>query len=88
MKINLNMFGALMLNQVGGHVDHADVVTIHQGGTAKRGMELLEKLTQPGGFGDGVGHGAVLCFSTGPGDGWLSFGRPRNQVVAKKDRIS
>ena len=46
VEINLNMLSSLMLNRVGGHVDRADVVTIHQGGAAKKGMELLKKLTQ------------------------------------------
>jgi hypothetical protein len=31
VKIDLNMFGVLMLNGVGGEVDHADVV-VDQGG--------------------------------------------------------
>jgi hypothetical protein len=28
VKINLNMLGALVLNEVGGEVDDADVVTV------------------------------------------------------------
>ena len=46
VKINLNMFGALMLNWVGGHVDvdDANVVTIHQGGRVRRGVEPTQKL--------------------------------------------
>ena len=53
VKINLNMFGALMLNWVGGHVDvdDANVVTIHQGGTVRRGVKLTQKLAF-GGPGD------------------------------------
>jgi hypothetical protein len=35
VKIDLNVFGALMLNQVGGHGDHTDVV-VDQGSTAGR----------------------------------------------------
>ena len=35
VKINLNVFGALMLNRVGGHLDHTDVV-VDQGSTAGR----------------------------------------------------
>ena len=34
VKIDLNVLGALMLNQVGGHVDGTDVVTIHQCGAS------------------------------------------------------
>ena len=40
VKIDLNVLGVLMLNRVGGHVDGTDVVTIHQCGTSKRGMQL------------------------------------------------
>jgi hypothetical protein len=32
VKINLNMLGALVLNEVGGEVDGADVVTVDQSG--------------------------------------------------------
>ena len=54
------MFGALMLNGVRRHVDSADVVTIDQHSTAKRGMELLEKLSQPGRLNNGVGDSTFL----------------------------
>jgi len=37
VEVNLNMLGALMLNRIGGHVDGADVVTIHQCGLAEGG---------------------------------------------------
>ena len=55
VKINLNMFGALMLNWIGGHVDvdNANVVTIHQGGTVRRGVKLTQKLAF-GGPGDEI----------------------------------
>jgi hypothetical protein len=32
VKINLNMLGALVLNEVGGEVDGADVVAVDQNG--------------------------------------------------------
>jgi len=35
------MLGSLMLNRVGGYVDGADVVTIHQCSSAKRGVKLM-----------------------------------------------
>ena len=41
VEVNLNMLGALMLNRIGGHVDGADVVTIHQCSSAKRGVKLM-----------------------------------------------
>ena len=30
VKINLNVFGVLMLNRVGGHVDRTDIVAVYQ----------------------------------------------------------
>ena len=36
VKVDLNVFSALMLNRVGGHVDGTDVVTKHHCGTPKR----------------------------------------------------
>jgi hypothetical protein len=55
VKINLNMFGALMLSWVGGHVDvdNTNVVIIHQGGRVRRGVEPTQKLAF-GGPGDEI----------------------------------
>ena len=44
VKINLNVFGVLMLDRVGGHVDGADVVAIDQRSAPRRCLELDEKL--------------------------------------------
>ena len=41
VEMNLDMLGSLMLNRVGGYVDSADVVTIHQCSSAKRGVKLM-----------------------------------------------
>jgi hypothetical protein len=38
VEVDLNMFGELMLNWVGGHVDGTDIVTEHQCGAVKRGV--------------------------------------------------
>jgi hypothetical protein len=65
VKVDLDVFGALMLNWIGGHVDGIDVVTVHQCGAAKRGVQLLEKLTQPGGLGNSISHHAIPGFSAG-----------------------
>ena len=65
VEVNLNMLGALMLNRIGGHVDGADVVTIHQCGLAEGGVQLLQELTQPGSLGDTISHYAILNFCTG-----------------------
>ena len=65
VKIDLNVLGSLMLNRVGGHVDSTNVVTIHQCGAPKRGMQLEKELAQPGSLCNSIGHRAILGFSTG-----------------------
>jgi hypothetical protein len=40
VKINLNMLGALVLNEVGGEVDGVDVVTVDQSGPRQGAMQL------------------------------------------------
>jgi hypothetical protein len=47
MKINLNMFGSLVLDGVGRHVHGADIVTIDHCSSGRGVMELLEKLPKP-----------------------------------------
>jgi hypothetical protein len=42
MKINLNMFGVLMLNGVGGEVHSADIIAVDEGAPRRRGLELVE----------------------------------------------
>ena len=64
VKVDLDVFGALMLNWIGGHVDDTDVVIVHQCGAAKRGVQLLVKLTQPGGLGNSISHRAIFGFNT------------------------
>ena len=76
VEINLNMLGSLMLNRVGGHVDSADVVTIHQRSSAKWGMKLLKQLAQPSSLNNTIGHGAILSLGTGPGDSILTLKGP------------
>jgi len=44
MKIDLHMFGALMLNGIGGHIDSTDVVAVHQGCLAQRSVQLRQEL--------------------------------------------
>jgi hypothetical protein len=87
MKINLHMFGALMLNGVGGEVHGADVVAVDKCVPRLRGLELVEQLTQPSGLSHAVCNGTILNLSAGAGDDGLPFGRLGNQVVPQKHRI-
>ena len=64
VKIDLNVFSALMLNRVGGHVNCTDVIAVQQCGTPEGSMQLQKKLAQPGGLSNSIGHRAILGFST------------------------
>ena len=44
VNVDLDMLRATMMDRVGGHVDRADVVTINNGGSAKRAAKLTKKL--------------------------------------------
>jgi hypothetical protein len=83
VKINLNVLSALLLNWVGGHVDRADVVIIHQCSGVQRGVKLPKELAQPSGLGDTISLCTVLSFNTGSGDGILTLGGPGDEVVTK-----
>jgi hypothetical protein len=88
MKINLHMLGALMLNGIGGEVHGADIVIVDEGAPRRRGLELVEQLTQPGGLSHAVGNGTILGLSAGAGDDGMPLDRPGNQVVPQKHRIT
>lgn len=53
MKVNLNVFGALMLDWIRGHVGSTDIVAEDDGSTGQRLVKFLEKLAEPTGFSDG-----------------------------------
>jgi hypothetical protein len=88
MKINLHMLGALMLNGVGGEVHDANIVAVDKCAPRRRGLELVEQLTQPCGLSHAVGNGTILGLSAGAGDDGITLGRPRNQVVPQEHHIA
>lgn len=88
MQINLNMFGALTMYRVGGHVECTDVVTADQGGTARRGVKLTQELAQPGDLCHSVGHAAVLYLCTGPRHSLLAFGGPGDKAVPEEHGLA
>jgi hypothetical protein len=81
MKINLHMLDVLMLNGVGGEVHGVDVVAVDKGAPRRRGLELVEQLSQPSDLSHTVGNGTILGLSTGARDDGLPLGRLGNQVV-------
>jgi hypothetical protein len=88
MKINLHMLGVLMLNEVGGEVHDADVVTVDKGAPRRQGLELVEQLSQPSGPSHVVGNDTILGLGAVAGDDGLPLGRSGNQVVPQEHRIA
>jgi hypothetical protein len=88
MKINIHMFGALMLNGVGGEVHGADVIAVDESATRRRTLELMEQLTQPSGLSHAVGDGAVLDFRAEPRDDRMSLSQPGHKVVPEEHRAA
>ena len=88
MKINLNMFGALMLDGIGGHVDGADVVAVNQGSPANRRVQLNQKLAQPRNFYNSIGDSSVLGLSTRTRNCSLALGGLGDEIVTKEDSIA
>jgi hypothetical protein len=74
MKINLHMFGVLMLNRVGGEVHSADVVAVDENVLRRQTLKLMEQLAQLGSLSHAVGDGVVLGFRAGQRDDRLSLG--------------
>jgi hypothetical protein len=88
MKINLQMFGALMLNGVGGEVYGVVVVAVDESAPRRRTLELMEQLAQLGGLSHAIGDSAALGFRTGPRDDRLSLGRSGYKVVPEEHRVA
>ena len=76
MNVELDVFGATMMDRIGGEVDGGDVVAEHHGGLGDWTRKLLEKLAKPRALGDHIGHDSILGLSARMGDRSLSLGRP------------
>jgi len=81
VKINLNMFSALMLYGIGRHVDGADIIAVNQGSSANRRMQLSKKLAQPRNLCDSIGDSSVFGLSTGTQKCSLAFGGPGEDSI-------
>ena len=85
VDVDLNVLGTAVVDQVGSHVDGADVVAVDHGSHLQRDMEFLNELAQPATFGDHMSDSPVLSLRTGPGHRGLPFGRPGHQAVSEED---
>ena len=82
------MLGPLVLNGVGRQVNCTDIVTIHDGGSTKRAMELMKELAQPARLRNSIGDSAILGLSTGSRDSSLTLRRPGNQIVTQEHTVA
>ena len=76
VDVDLNVFGALVLHRVGGHVYGADVVTIDNGGLGRRAKKFVEKIAYPACFCNRISNSSIFCLCARAGDHPLSFGGP------------
>jgi hypothetical protein len=74
VNINLDVFCALVLNRVRGHVDRAHIVAEDNCSAGEGAMELLKELAKPTGFRDGFGDSSILGLNTRVGDSVLPLG--------------
>jgi hypothetical protein len=88
MEINFHMFGALVLNWVGGEVDSTDIIAADEAGSVERMVEFLKKLPEPGNLSNTICNGSVFSFSAGSGDGGLTFRGLGHKAVTKKESVT
>ena len=74
--------------RIGRHVDDANIFAVDHYGGGDGQVEFGEKLSKPATLGDDMGNDVVFRFGTGVGHCGLSFGRPRNEIVAKENAVS
>ena len=72
--VELNVLRSAMVDRVGGEVHSGDVVAVDEHGLVNITKQLLEQLTKPRAFGNGVSHCPSLCLGTQAGDSGLSLG--------------
>jgi hypothetical protein len=63
MKVDLDVFDALMLDGVRAHVDDTNIVIEHNHIRRRWSMKLVEEWTNPTILGDSVSHNMVLNLS-------------------------
>jgi hypothetical protein len=64
VKVDLDVFGVLMLDKVYGHVDGANVVAEHNRNRRIRSMKLVEELENRTSLSNNISHNTVLSLST------------------------
>jgi len=62
--VQLDVFGAPVMNGVARHVHGGDVVAVSNGRRRNFAVQLSEQVTKPGALRDSIGDGVVLRFCT------------------------
>jgi hypothetical protein len=88
VDVDLNMLRATMMDRISGHVDSTDIVTVNNCRRRDGCMKLLKQLTKPTGLSNSVRNCTILSLRARTRDRSLSFGGPRDQVVAKEDAVT
>jgi hypothetical protein len=65
VKVNLDMFGALMLHWISREIDGTHIVTVNQGSLLQGLSQFLKELPEPGSFCHTISNGTVFSLSTG-----------------------
>jgi hypothetical protein len=76
VKVDLDVFGVLILDGVCGHVEGANIVAEHNCSRRRWLIKLVAELTNPTSIGNGVSHNTVLSLSAGMRDRVLPLQRP------------
>jgi hypothetical protein len=88
VKINLNMLGALVLNEVDEEIDGANIVAVDKTGPRQGAMQLHKQLSRPTRLCHAIGHGAILRLNARTGDDVLTLRGLGDEVVIQEHRIA
>jgi hypothetical protein len=88
VQVDLHVLRMLMLHEIGGEVDGADVVAVDKGGALKGTVELVEELAHPRGLRHTIGYNAVLGRCAGAVDDELPLGGLGDEVGAQEHGIA
>jgi hypothetical protein len=88
VQVDLNMFGSLMLDRVGGEINSNDIIAINHCSTTKWATKLYQKLAQLAGFDDSIRDSSIFRLCTGPRHCRLTLGRPGDEIVPEEHRIT
>ena len=84
VDVKFDVLRALMMDRILGHVDNRYIVAERHGSLQDGEVEFAEELAEPYALSGGIGHRTVFRLYTGPGDGGLALGGPRDQGIAEE----